>query len=87
MIQVNTSGEETKYGVAPEDVVPLAAHIHTQCAQLRLGGTYHNALPLFLQLLYLDLLSELEFNMKCLFASVAKFVLRILFLEICSLKS
>ena len=36
--QVNTSGEESKYGVEPGDVVPLARHVATRCPHLRLGG-------------------------------------------------
>ena len=36
--QVNTSGEESKYGVEPGDVVPLARHVVTRCPHLRLAG-------------------------------------------------
>ncbi|MEW5310363.1 MAG: hypothetical protein WDW38_002170 [Sanguina aurantia] len=38
MLQVNTSGEETKFGVEPSGCVPLATHIATQCKHLRLVG-------------------------------------------------
>jgi len=38
MVQVNTSGEESKYGVQPADCVPLAAHIVRKCSGLRLAG-------------------------------------------------
>lgn len=37
-MQVNTSGEESKFGVDPGDVVPLAQHVHQQCAHLKLAG-------------------------------------------------
>ena len=38
MIQVNTSGEETKFGVEPAEAVTLATYIHEQCKHLRLAG-------------------------------------------------
>lgn len=38
MVQVNTSGEETKYGVEPGECVALARHIHEACKHLRLAG-------------------------------------------------
>ncbi|RLO13690.1 hypothetical protein DYB28_006411 [Aphanomyces astaci] len=38
MVQVNTSGEVQKSGVAPADCVQLAAHIHGSCANLTLSG-------------------------------------------------
>lgn len=37
-LQVNTSGEESKHGVAPEDTVTLAQHIATACKNLKLAG-------------------------------------------------
>jgi PLP dependent protein len=36
--QVNTSGEESKHGVAPEDTVTLAQHIASACKNLKLAG-------------------------------------------------
>ncbi|KAF0717908.1 Aste57867_2023 [Aphanomyces stellatus] len=38
LVQVNTSGEAQKSGVAPESCVELAQHIHTSCAHLQLSG-------------------------------------------------
>eukprot|EP00798_Chlamydomonas_sp_ICE-L_P025039 gene25039-10686_t len=38
MVQVNTSGEESKYGVEPAAVVPLVSHIATSCPMLKLAG-------------------------------------------------
>ena len=37
-VQINSSGEESKFGVEPADCVQLARHVHTQCDQLRLQG-------------------------------------------------
>eukprot|EP00891_Asterochloris_glomerata_P003760 jgi/Astpho2/3760/fgenesh1_pm.00060_%23_21_t len=37
-VQINSSGEESKFGVEPADCVQLARHVHTQCNQLRLQG-------------------------------------------------
>jgi pyridoxal phosphate enzyme (YggS family) len=37
-VQVNTSGEESKYGVEPSEVVTLCEHIARNCSNLRLGG-------------------------------------------------
>ncbi|KAG1653530.1 hypothetical protein FOA52_006084 [Chlamydomonas sp. UWO 241] len=45
MVQVNTSGEESKNGVEPGDVVPLARHIATQCKNLRLAGLMTIGMP------------------------------------------
>lgn len=45
MVQVNTSGEESKYGVEPADVVPLATHIASKCPQLRLAGLMTIGMP------------------------------------------
>lgn len=36
--QVNTSGEDSKYGVAPDDAVPLATHIRDECQNLIMAG-------------------------------------------------
>eukprot|EP01026_Neomeris_dumetosa_P014569 TRINITY_DN15347_c0_g1_i1.p2 TRINITY_DN15347_c0_g1~~TRINITY_DN15347_c0_g1_i1.p2 ORF type:complete len:262 (-),score=33.03 TRINITY_DN15347_c0_g1_i1:332-1117(-) len=38
MIQVNTSGEESKYGVQPSDCVPLAEYIKENCKGLTVKG-------------------------------------------------
>mmetsp|Transcript_9469 Transcript_9469/g.27036 ORF Transcript_9469/g.27036 Transcript_9469/m.27036 type:complete len:249 (+) Transcript_9469:193-939(+) len=38
MVQVNTSGEESKSGVEPGNVVELARHVHQECPHLRLAG-------------------------------------------------
>ena len=45
MIQVNTSGEETKYGVEPEACVELAQHIHQKCNSLKLAGLMTIGMP------------------------------------------
>jgi uncharacterized pyridoxal phosphate-containing UPF0001 family protein len=45
MIQVNTSGEETKYGVEPEACVELAKHIHQKCSSLKLAGLMTIGMP------------------------------------------
>lgn len=37
-VQVNTSGEESKYGVDPGQVVKLASHIVNNCHHLKLAG-------------------------------------------------
>ncbi|KAK9813009.1 hypothetical protein WJX72_007395 [[Myrmecia] bisecta] len=37
-VQVNTSGEETKYGVEPNECVDLARHIHQECSKLCFAG-------------------------------------------------
>ncbi|PRW55987.1 proline synthase co-transcribed bacterial-like protein -like [Chlorella sorokiniana] len=44
-VQVNTSGEESKYGVEPQDCVALARHIHTSCSNLRLAGLMTIGMP------------------------------------------
>lgn len=36
--QVNTSGEESKYGVEPAACTPLARHIKDKCGNLRFAG-------------------------------------------------
>ena len=38
MVQVNTSGEESKSGVEPSDVLALCKHIRTSCPHLQLTG-------------------------------------------------
>merc|ERR1711879_840258 len=38
MIQINSSGEESKNGVAEKEVVPLARIINTECEGLELAG-------------------------------------------------
>ena len=35
MVQVNTSGEESKNGVEPKDVVALAEHVRDKCPNLK----------------------------------------------------
>ncbi len=35
---MNTSGEESKYGVEPAACTPLAKHIQEKCAHLRFAG-------------------------------------------------
>lgn len=37
-VQVNTSGEESKFGVEPQDCVSLAEHVHKECDVLRFAG-------------------------------------------------
>ena len=44
-LQVNTSGEETKYGVEPAEAVSLAKYIHEQCKHLRLAGLMTIGMP------------------------------------------
>ncbi|KAF2432385.1 hypothetical protein EJ08DRAFT_648163 [Tothia fuscella] len=38
MVQVNTSGEESKSGVEPKDTLDLCQHIKDECPHLRLSG-------------------------------------------------
>lgn len=38
MVQVNTSGEESKSGVEPQDALPLCKHIIEKCPHLQLAG-------------------------------------------------
>ncbi|KAI5076659.1 hypothetical protein GOP47_0008724 [Adiantum capillus-veneris] len=38
LVQVNTSGEESKYGVEPSECVDLAKHVKLQCPNLRFSG-------------------------------------------------
>lgn len=44
-LQVNTSGEESKYGVEPAECVELASHIQQQCPNLRLAGLMTIGMP------------------------------------------
>lgn len=37
-VQVHTSGEESKYGVAPQDALALCRIVHSECPQLSLCG-------------------------------------------------
>lgn len=37
-VQVNTSGEESKFGVEPQDCLSLAQHVHKECHLLRFAG-------------------------------------------------
>jgi uncharacterized pyridoxal phosphate-containing UPF0001 family protein len=37
-VQVNTSGEQTKYGVEPSECAKLAQHIRQSCGNLRFAG-------------------------------------------------
>jgi hypothetical protein len=37
-VQVNTSGEESKFGVEPKDSLEVCRFVHEQCKQLRFGG-------------------------------------------------
>lgn len=38
LVQVNTSGEESKFGVEPADALSLAQHINDKCSHLRFRG-------------------------------------------------
>jgi hypothetical protein len=44
-VQVNTSGEESKHGVDPPEVVALAAHVARACPHLRLAGLMTIGMP------------------------------------------
>jgi hypothetical protein len=44
-VQVNTSGEETKFGVEPEDAIALARHVHESCRNLRFAGLMTIGMP------------------------------------------
>lgn len=45
MVQVNTSGEESKFGVNPGDVLSLCRHVHTECSNLQLAGLMTIGMP------------------------------------------
>lgn len=45
MLQVNTSGEESKYGCAPGEAVGLAQHIAGACPALQLAGLMTIGMP------------------------------------------
>ncbi|CAD2220819.1 alanine racemase [Angomonas deanei] len=45
LIQVNTSGEESKSGIEPAAVTELATHIHTKCDKLILQGLMTIGMP------------------------------------------
>ena len=44
-VQVNTSGEASKYGVEPADCVALARHIAEGCPNLRFAGLMTIGMP------------------------------------------
>jgi len=45
MVQVNTSGEESKHGVEPADVLSLARHVHLECDKLHFAGLMTIGMP------------------------------------------
>eukprot|EP00898_Chlorokybus_atmophyticus_P008227 jgi/Chlat1/8405/Chrsp80S07839 len=45
MVQVNTSGEETKYGVEPAGCVELVQHMVKECDRLRFAGLMTIGMP------------------------------------------
>ncbi|KAL8462684.1 hypothetical protein ACS0TY_033635 [Phlomoides rotata] len=45
MVQVNTSGEESKYGVEPSGCVELAKHVSTNCPNLEFCGLMTIGMP------------------------------------------
>lgn len=45
LLQVNTSGEETKYGCEPAEVVEIAQHIAQKCEALQLAGLMTIGMP------------------------------------------
>jgi len=45
MVQVNTSGEDSKFGVEPEGVLELAKHVHEACPHLKLAGLMTIGMP------------------------------------------
>lgn len=45
MVQVNTSGEESKFGVEPKDCLPLARHIRDECSNLAFRGLMTIGMP------------------------------------------
>mmetsp|Transcript_25227 Transcript_25227/g.42268 ORF Transcript_25227/g.42268 Transcript_25227/m.42268 type:complete len:245 (-) Transcript_25227:163-897(-) len=44
-VQVNTSGEESKFGVGPEECVNLCKHVHAECQHLNLTGLMTIGMP------------------------------------------
>eukprot|EP00271_Cylindrocystis_brebissonii_P000152 TRINITY_DN10196_c0_g2_i1.p1 TRINITY_DN10196_c0_g2~~TRINITY_DN10196_c0_g2_i1.p1 ORF type:complete len:261 (+),score=52.35 TRINITY_DN10196_c0_g2_i1:922-1704(+) len=38
LVQVNTSGEESKFGVEPADCLPLVRHVRSECPHLEFAG-------------------------------------------------
>ena len=44
-MQVNTSGEESKFGVEPNAVVELARHVAEKCPHLKLAGLMTIGMP------------------------------------------
>ena len=45
LVQVNTSGEESKYGVEPDACTALAKHIYDSCPRLRFSGLMTIGMP------------------------------------------
>ena len=45
LVQVNTSGEESKHGVEPQDATALAAHIVESCPNLKFAGFMTIGMP------------------------------------------
>jgi len=45
LVQVNTSGEESKSGTNPEQALELAQFIHTECTKLRFAGFMTIGMP------------------------------------------
>mmetsp|Transcript_5917 Transcript_5917/g.19653 ORF Transcript_5917/g.19653 Transcript_5917/m.19653 type:complete len:257 (+) Transcript_5917:1-771(+) len=45
MVQVNTSGEQSKFGVDPGDALALAKHIHETCGSLTFQGLMTIGMP------------------------------------------
>ncbi|KAJ7296960.1 hypothetical protein O6H91_01G171100 [Diphasiastrum complanatum] len=45
LVQVNTSGEESKSGVEPSECVELARHVNTQCPNLEFSGLMTIGMP------------------------------------------
>eukprot|EP00210_Caulerpa_lentillifera_P002248 g2160.t1 len=45
LVQVNTSGEDSKSGVDPKDVIETAKFIHDECERLRFAGLMTIGVP------------------------------------------
>ena len=46
ILQVNTSGEESKFGVDPgEALLSLCRHVHTECGNLHFSGLMTIGMP------------------------------------------